>query len=70
MNLYGIMQQTLINEPYTHAHTGLHRSPGSRLATQCCDMEALNRCEEEIPEEEGKAELDYPSTGMVESLKL
>ena len=54
---------------HTHTHT-LYRSPGSRLATQCYNMEALTSCEEEVLEEESEAELDHLSTGMVGSLKL
>ena len=49
----------------THTHIGLYSLPGSRLASQRYNMEALISCKEEVPEEEGEAELDHFLTGMV-----
>ena len=55
---------------HTHTHIGLYSLPDSRLAIQRYNMEALTSCEEEVPEEEGEAELDHLSTGMVGSLTV
>ena len=54
---YAFSCTTFAPLPPPHTHTELYRLPGSRLATQCYDMEGLTSYEEEVPEEEGKAEL-------------